>query len=158
MIGCNGHSNDSAHVNKKIDKHWLDSIITSSDSNYVKPYRRSDFADAFFYLNKKDSSVCQLMKDSAGEIRQVIIAKKNVRAFFAQYYTNGQLQADLLLDEFGQFHNSATYYYQNGMIQSKGYYVHGFKSGKWENYNENGKLTGTETFDENGKPQTNTKD
>ena len=89
---------------KKLDKAWLDSIIKHSDSTYTKPYYRTDFVTATYYLNKNDSTVCQLMKDSAGNIRQVIIAKKDTRIFFGSYYKNGQLQADLPLDEFGQYH------------------------------------------------------
>ena len=136
---------------KKIDSAWLDSIIKNSDSSYTKPYKRTDFVTASFYLDRKDSSVCQLMKDSAGIIRQIIIAKKGTRIFFAQYYSNGQLQADLPLDEFGQYHGPATYYNENGSIQSSGNYVHGLKFATWENNDSNGKLVSTESYDNDGR-------
>jgi antitoxin component YwqK of YwqJK toxin-antitoxin module len=129
----------------------IDSVIKYSDSSYVKPYKRSDFVNAFFYINKKDSSVCQLMKDSSGNIRQIIIARKNTRIFFAQYYTNGQLQAELPLDEFGQYHGTATYYYQSGIVQSRGAYFHGLKAGKWKSYDETGKLLSTNEYDSSGQ-------
>src|SRR5882672_5715764 len=73
----------------KLDNAWLNSIIKNSDSNYTKPYYRTDFVTATYYINKKDSSTCQLMKDSAGIVRQIIIVTKNVRTFFGQYYANG---------------------------------------------------------------------
>ena len=129
----------------------IDSIIKTSDSNYSKPYYRTDFVTATYYVNKKDSTVCQIMKDSAGIIRQVIIAKKDVRIFFGAYYKNGQLQADLPLDEFGQYHGTGKFYYQNGSLQSSGNYLHGIKTGQWKVYDEKGKLTSTDEFDKNGQ-------
>ena len=128
----------------------IDSIIKNSDSSYEKPYYRTDFVTAAYYINKKDSTVCQLMKDSAGIIRQIIIAKKDVRIFFASYYKNGQLQANLPLDEFGQYHGTGNFYYEDGSLQSSGNYLHGFKTGAWKVYDEKGKETATDNFDQNG--------
>jgi hypothetical protein len=135
----------------KLDKDWLNSIIEKSDSSYSKPYYRTDFVTAVYYINKKDSTVCQMMKDSAGLTRQIIITKKDIRIFFGDYYSNGQLQADLPLDNFGHYHGPATYYYKNGIIQSRGNYTNGLKNGKWDNYDEKGKLTSLEEFDPNGQ-------
>ena len=139
--------NDSV---KKLDKAWLDSIIKHSDSSYTKPYYRTDFVTAAYYLNKKDSTICQFMKDSAGNILQVIIAKKDVRIFFGSYYKNGQLQADLPLDEFGQYHGPGKFFYEDGNPQSNGNYTHGFKTGEWKVYDEKGKVTATDSYDNNG--------
>jgi antitoxin component YwqK of YwqJK toxin-antitoxin module len=146
FFSCTQQKDNSKNINST----WLDSIITSSDSSYTKPYYRSDFVTAEYYLNKNDATVCQLMKDSAGKIRQIVITKKEVRTFFGQYYSNGQLQASLPLDAFGQYHGASTYYYKSGSVKSSGNYVHGFKNGTWENYNENSKLLFTEEFDSNG--------
>ena len=129
----------------------IDSIIKTSDSSYEKPYYRTDFVTAAYYLNKKDSTVCQLMKDSTGIIRQIIIAKKDIRIFFASYYKNGQLQANLPLDEFGQYHGTGNFYYEDGSLQSSGNYNHGLKAGPWKVYNESGKLIATDTFNKNGQ-------
>ena len=136
---------------KTINRLWLDSIIKNSDSSYSKPYKRTDFVTAVFYINKKDSSVCQVMKDSADSICQIIIAKNNVRSFFAQYYANGVLQASLPLDQFGQHHGTATFYYADGSIQSTGNFNHGLKTGDWKVYDEKGKLTVTDKYDNNGQ-------
>ncbi len=130
---------------------FIDSIIRSSDSSYEKPYYRTDFVTASYYTNKKDSTVCQLMKDSADIIRQIIIAKKDIRIFFGSYYKNGQLQADLPLDEFGQYHGTGTFYYEDGNLQSTGSFNQGLKTGTWKVYDEKGKLTATDTFDKNGQ-------
>lgn len=123
---------------KKIDTAWLDSVIKHSDSSYSKKYKAADFAKADYYLDRKDSSVCQVMRDTAGNVRQVIISKKNLRTYFAQYYSNGQLQADLKLDLFGQYDGPAVYYYENGAVKSKGVYKDGLSSGEWIEYKENG--------------------
>ena len=129
---------------------FIDSIIKKSDSTYTKPYYRTDFVTATYYTNKKDSTVCQLMKDSAGFIRQLIIAKKEVRIFYGSYYKNGQLQADLPLDTYGQYHGTGTFYYEDGSLQSSGSYLHGFKTGQWKVYDKKGKVTATDSYDENG--------
>jgi antitoxin component YwqK of YwqJK toxin-antitoxin module len=129
---------------------FIDSIIKQSDSSYEKPYYRTDFVTASYYINRKDSTICQLMKDSAGKIRQIIISKKDIRIFFGSYYKNGQLQADLPLDEFGQYHGFGKFFYEDGSMQSTGNYTHGFKTGAWKVYDEKGKETATDNFDQNG--------
>jgi hypothetical protein len=151
FLCCNQPKSKKVIPVKTIDQHLVDSLVNNSDSSYVKPYKRIDFVNAFFYVNKKDSSVSQLMKDSSGRIRQIIIARKNIRTFFAQYYSNGQLQADLPLDAFGQYHGTATYYYENSHVQNSGDYVDDLKNGKWENYDEKGKLLSTDEYDSNGQ-------
>ena len=133
------------NVNDKIlANSFIDSVIKKSDSSYEKKYYRSDFVTAQYYVNKKDSIVCQLMKDSAGLIRQIIITKKDTRIFYGSYYKNGQLQADLPLDAFGQYHGTGKFYYEDGSLQSSGNYTHGFKNGAWKVFDEKGKETATD--------------
>ena len=134
----------------KLNKAWLDSIVKNSDSSYTKPYFRTDFVTASYYVNRKDSTICQVMKDSAGIVRQVIMETKNKRTFFGQYYANGQQQACLPLDEFGQYHGDAVLYFQQGTTKSEGAYTHGLKKGTWKNYDEKGKLISKEEYDSNG--------
>jgi antitoxin component YwqK of YwqJK toxin-antitoxin module len=129
---------------------FIDSVIKHSDSSYEKPYYRTDFVTASYYVNKKDSTLCQLMKDSAGKIRQIIISKKDTCIFFGSYYKNGQLQANLPLDSFGQHHGTGKFFYEDGSLQSTGNYTHGFKTGDWKVYDENGKVTATDFYDNNG--------
>ncbi len=139
------------NINDKIlANSFIDSIIKKSDSSYKKAYYRSDFVTAQYYINRKDSTLCQLMRDSAGNIRQVIITKKDTRIFYGSYYTNGQIQADLPLDAFGQYHGTGKFYYEDGSLQSTGNYQHGFKTGAWKVYNEKGKETANDNFDQNG--------
>lgn len=130
--------------------HFIDSIIKHSDSSFEKPYYRTDFVTAAYYVNTKDSTVCQLMKDSSGNIRQVIIAKKDTRIFFGLYYKNGQLQADLPLDAFGQYHGAGKFFYEDGSLQSTGNYTHGFKTGNWKVYDKKGTVIATDSYDNNG--------
>ena len=129
---------------------FTDSIIKHSDSSYQKPYYLIDFVTASYYVNKKDSTISQFMKDSAGNIRQVIISKKGSRIFFGSYYKKGQLQADLPLDAFGQYHGTGKFFYEDGNLQSTGDYKHGFKTGTWTVYDDKGKVTATDTYDDNG--------
>ncbi len=146
ITGC-GHQNVK---DKILANSFIDSIIKKSDSSYQKAYYRSDFVTAQYYVNKKDSTLCQLMKDSAGHIRQVIITKKDTRVFYGSYYKNGQIQAVLPLDAFGQYHGTGKFYYEDGSLQSTGNYTHGFKTGAWKVYDKKGKETVTDNFDQNG--------
>jgi hypothetical protein len=151
FAACSQPGKNDKVAKKTIDEKWLDSVIKKTDTSYTRSYKRADFATTAFYLDREDSSVCQLMKDSTGMIRQVIIAKKNTRTFFAQYYANGQQQADLPLDEFGQYHGSAVYYYESGIAESRGAYRHGLKNGEWNNYDSRGNIISVEEYDQDGR-------
>lgn len=136
----------------KIDHHWLDSIINKSDTTWIKPYRNNYFVKAEYYVDRKDSIVTQVMKDSSDNIRQINIAKyDNYRLFFAEYYVNGQLMAKLPLDATGKFHGNAKLYYENGMLKSEGQYSHGFHTGEWNNFDNNGRLIFIDKYDNDGQ-------
>jgi antitoxin component YwqK of YwqJK toxin-antitoxin module len=151
IFSCNQQNGSSTKVIKKVNEVWLDSIIKKSDSSFTKPYKRTDFVTATYYINKKDSSLCQIMKDAAGSIRQIIIATKNIRTFFGQYYANGQLQADLPLDKFGQYHGTATNYFEDGIVESGGNYEYGLKVGQWKIFNKKGKLFSVYEYSQSGQ-------
>jgi antitoxin component YwqK of YwqJK toxin-antitoxin module len=151
VAGCKENTKIPKEV-IKIEKPWLDSIIKKSDTSWVKPYRNNYFVSAVYYVDKKDSIVSQLMKDSAGTIRQVSIAKYDkIRLHFSEYYANGQLMAKLPLDSNGKFHGPSKLFYPTGAIKSMGQYEHGFYSGQWENFDEKGKLLFIEVYDTNGQ-------
>ena len=135
----------------KADKAWLDSIQKNSDTSITKKYRGKDFFTAGYYINRKEKTVCQVMKDSSGNIRQVIADRNNIRIFTAEYYSNGQLKAKLPLDSTGKYHRQTKYYYQNGQVKSEGFFVHGFFSGQWKNYDEKGKFISKDEYDGNGQ-------
>jgi antitoxin component YwqK of YwqJK toxin-antitoxin module len=146
------HKDKEAKKIIRVDTNWLDSIKRKSDTSWIKPYRNNEFVTSEYYIDKKDSIVTQLMKDSAGAIRQIIIAKyDNIRLFFAEYYANGQLKASLQFDSTGKYNGQAKYYYQNGQVKSEGIFVHGFFSGQWKNYDEKGKFISKDEYDENGQ-------
>ncbi len=150
LAACSSKQTTKQHTTK-LDINWLDSIIKNSDTSYTKPYFRTDFVTASYYFSKKDSSLCQVMKDSMGTIRQISIAAKNIRTFYGQYYNNGQLVAWLPFDAAGMYDGDAVYYYENGAVKSSGAYTHGLKTGKWKNFDDKGKLVNTEEFDKNGQ-------
>jgi antitoxin component YwqK of YwqJK toxin-antitoxin module len=149
--GCKTKINAERQV-VKIDGRWLDSIIKKSDSSWVKPYRNNTLVSSEYYLNRKDSIITQLMKDSAGTIRQISIAKYDkIRLFFGAYYANGQLMNRLAFDSLGAYHGTAKQYYESGMVKSSGNYTHGFRNGQWLNFNAEGRLISTDTYDANGQ-------
>ena len=135
----------------RIDLAWLDSIKKSSDTVYTRKYRNGEFVTSEYYVRKKDSSVCQIMKDSSSRVRQIIIAKKNQRIFTAEYYPNGQLKASLPLDSLGKYDGTGKYYFDDGCIKSQGVFKHGLYSGRWKTYNNKGELITTDDYDTNGQ-------
>ncbi len=144
------HKKNSFVPTKKLDTVWLNTVIEQSDSFYSKPYKRTDFVTAYFYIGKKDSSICQVMKDSAGQVRQVLITKKNNRFRLEQYYANGQLIAAIPINKNGVNHGTATYYFENGKVKTTGNFNAGLYEGVWHNFNENGKEVAPTTYDVNG--------
>ena len=134
-----------------VDSSMLDSISRQSDTMYVKPYKRTDFVTATYFISKKDSSVTQVMKDSTGKIRQVIIERKKRRIYAAEFYNNGQLMYTNTLDDYGQNHGEGKEFYPSGVLKRAGVYKHGFHWGKWKNYNEEGKYNLTEEYNEDGQ-------
>jgi len=141
IVSCNEQKKVAAYKLKKIDQVFVDSVIKNSDTTYTKPYKRPDFVTAEYYVSKKDSSEAQIMKDSAKQIRQIIISKKGIRSYYALYYPNGQLQADLKFDNYGQFNGPAVYYYESGAVKSEGNYKSGLAAGDWKEYDEDGKVS-----------------
>ena len=137
VISCKNKSAEKFSL-KRIDTHFMDSVIKNSDSSYTKNYKRADFFTADYYISKKDSSTAQIMRDIAKQIRQVIISRNNIRTYFSQYYDNGQIIAHLSLDPFGQYHGHAVYYYRTGNIKSRGNYNHGLSTGTWQEFNNEG--------------------
>jgi antitoxin component YwqK of YwqJK toxin-antitoxin module len=148
--GCK-EENTTPFINNKLNRSWLEKITGNSDSTYARPYFRSDFVTASYYINKKDSTLSQVMRDSSERVRQVMIEKKGVRTFYAQFYPNGQAIAILPLNAQGQFHGDATLFYPGGQVKSKGSYHNGLYNGVWETYNEEGKLILKEEYGADGQ-------
>ena len=140
-------------VNSKITVSisMLDSIKKASDSIYTKPYFTRDFVNAEYFVNKKDSTVTQVMKDKDSVIRQVIITKNKIRLFTAQYYANGQLIAKYRLDNFGQYDGYCEEYYQDGHLMRSGIYKSGFHTGKWKNYSLKGDNISIDEYNSDGQ-------
>ena len=134
-----------------VDDNLLDSVKKKSDTSYTKRYRNKEFAVAEYYINRKDTTVCQLMKDTTNQIRQIIIAKKDVKLYTAEYYSNGQLKAHLPLDEAGRVSGEGEFYFENGCVRSKGSFHHGLYYGEWKNYNETGETASRDEYDSNGQ-------
>jgi antitoxin component YwqK of YwqJK toxin-antitoxin module len=150
FISCNNKKNVAPQL-VRVNHGWLDSVMKSADTTYVKKYGTSKFASAEYYVNKEDTAICQVMKDASDSVRQIIITKNSRRIFFAAYYPNGQLVALLPLDSFGQYHGPSKYYYQNGYVESEGEYKNGVKIGTWKNYMETGELISINEYNNNGQ-------
>jgi antitoxin component YwqK of YwqJK toxin-antitoxin module len=134
-----------------VNQSMLDSVQKKSDTSYTKRYRNQEFATAEYYINRKDTTVCQVMKDTAGQIRQIIMAKRQTRLITAEYYANGQLKAYLPLDREGRFEGTGEFYFENGCVKNNGIFRKGFYSGEWKNYDEKSRFVSTDQYDSNGQ-------
>ena len=149
LISCNSKRN--VPVLTRVNHAWLDSVCKSADTSYIKKYGTLKFATAEYYIGRKDSIGCQVMKDSSDSIRQIIITKINRRNFFAEYCPNGQLIAQLPLDRFGQYNGASKYFFPNGFVESEGDYKSVLKTGGWKDFDINGKLISLNEYDSNGQ-------
>jgi antitoxin component YwqK of YwqJK toxin-antitoxin module len=151
IYSCGNSKTTAPKEQVTISQQWLDSIKKSSDTIYSKPYRNNEFVSSDYYINRQKGITCQVMRDSAGVARQVIIVEKAVRIFTGEYYANGQLKAKLPLDSTGRYDGAAKFYYESGIVKSEGSFRSGFYSGNWKNYKENGTLVSTDQYNENGQ-------
>lgn len=151
FFGCTSNNSHEPFVGNKLNKAWLNQFIEKSDSTYQKHYMRRDFVTAYFYTNKKDSTLCQVMRDSAENVRQVIIEKNGIRTFYSQFYTNGQALFIVELNNDGQLEGKARNFYPDGKLKSQGNYYNGLYSGVWEYYDEQGKLVSKEEYGKEGE-------
>ena len=149
--GCKQTANSGPLVENKFNALWLQKIINNADTSYSKPYFGNDFVTASYYINRKDSTLCQVMRDSSKKVRQIIIVRKGIRTFYSQFYRNGQAIAILPLNKQGRFDGDAILFYADGAIKSKGKYYDGLYNGVWKIYNEKGKLISKEEYDNNGQ-------
>ena len=138
-------------IKSTFDHSLIDSIKSKADTFYSSRYPRTDISLAEYYVNRKDSTLTQVMKDSLGRIRQVLMVKNKLRIFSAQYFTNGQVMADYHFDSFGQYDGPSKEYNEYGGIQRQGVYRSGMHVGKWKNYNSKGKLISIEEYNNEGQ-------
>ena len=151
LLSCRQPQNAGFRKLATVDLELFDSLKKESDSIYSRPYLASGFSQAEYIINKKDSCITQVMKDSSGKIRQVIISKNRIRIYTAQYYANGQLKGSYALDKFGQYHNAAEEYFENGFVRESGFYTSGLRTGIWKVYDSSGLCIFSKKYDKNGQ-------
>lgn len=149
-MGCKDTVNHLPGGMCKIDMAFFDSIRCNSDTGFTRIIGAGEFYSAEQYY-RGDSIVSKIMKDTAGRITAFVQFHKNIRTAYAEYYSNGQLKAKLLLDDQGLFDGRAAYYYEDGNIKSEGVYDKGFFSGTWKNYSAGGALVSIDEYDANGQ-------
>jgi antitoxin component YwqK of YwqJK toxin-antitoxin module len=73
----------------------------------------------------------------------LLYTKDNVRPYTGKckvVYPNTEMVKEVLTFRKGRLNGDALYYYRNGNIKWKGCYKDGFISGRWEYWDENGKI------------------
>lgn len=149
-VGCK-NKNAPQPLKSTFDHSMIDSIKSRADTFYSSRYPRRDISLAEYYVNRKDSTLTQVMKDSLGRIRQIASVRNKVRMFFAEYYPNGQVKADFHFDGYGQYDGASKEYDEYGGIQRLGAYRSGMHVGKWKNYNGKGELISVDEYNNDGQ-------
>ena len=128
IVGC---QQKNIAEKKIVDSNYIDSLKETADTSFYKQQFTRDFAAAYYYGNRKDSVLMQLMKASDSSIRQVIVTKNNRRIYFAQFYNNGQQKAEYNFDNYGSNDGASKEFYENGQVKESGMYKAGFRTGEW---------------------------
>lgn len=101
---------------------------------------RHDFYFVGEYLNKDDSLITTILRDSLGNIVGLNQRSKGATIFASEYYANGQEKGDVPFTRDGKLTGKAVYYYENGKIRSSGRLANGIRVGEWKEYDEDGNL------------------
>src|SRR5690348_16245787 len=140
-LSCNLKETSNIEV-IKFDNKIIDTLTKSSDTAYSTFIGRHDFYTEDVYLNKKDSLVTKIFKDSLGNVVGINKSKNGIIIFAAEYYPNGQLIGKTQFKS-GIVDGPATYYYPNGRINNIGRWHNYRQVGVWKTYEETGKLKET---------------
>lgn len=130
----------------KFDPETITNLEKTSDTIYTEHIGRADFYTADYFINRKDSVITKLFKDSIGNV--VGYNKtKNGKVFFAmEYFLNGQARGKLPVKINGDYNGQVRYYYEDGRVKSEGQFKNGLWSGEWKNYDKDGHLISIEDY------------
>jgi antitoxin component YwqK of YwqJK toxin-antitoxin module len=151
LLGCT--QTEISEIEKVLlDKTAIAKITNpeNSDSTYVEfPKTKSLWSIEHYIIKPNKENI--IYKDSTGIILAYFkrIDGKNYSG--GEFYNNGQIMGKLSYSEPGIIDGEVKYYFENGRIRSKGLWKNNEQVGIWKNYNKNGQLISTETYDENGK-------
>jgi hypothetical protein len=134
----------------KFDANIIDTLKQTSDTSWTEVLGRKDFYTVDHYMDRRDSIVSKIFKDSLGNVVAFNKAKNEKVFFAAEYYANGQLIGKLKHMPAMSEDDSATYYYPDGRIKSIGQLHNYNKTGIWKEYNIKGVLEKKIYYDSSG--------
>ena len=136
-----------------LEPQTLAELKQNSDTSWTEPLPNEESRTHF--LSFADSSETQVWQNRQGAITGIRREQKGQLIFMAAYYPNGQLREKIPTKHGGRvMEGTGRTYYEDGRIQSEGTYQNGLKQGEWKYYDEQGRLTGTRTYDAAGRPLT----
>jgi len=145
LVSC-GQTKKSDIEVIKFDTDILNDLNKSSDTVYSKHIGRADFFTVDYYVNREESVTTKLFRDSNGNVVAYNKAKNNNVFFAIEYFSNGQVRGKLPEKIDGEYNGFARYYYEDGRVKSEGRFKKGLWSGKWKNYDKNGKLISIDDY------------
>jgi hypothetical protein len=137
FIACDSPSRSRIEI-YKIDSIRLKHVWEADHSPTIDTLRRSDFYTKERYINKRDSIVTVLLKDSIRHIVGIRQTKNDINIFVCEYYPNGQAKGKINLTDSGTSAGLATYYYEDGRIRAQGNLKDGIEVGTWKEYDNQG--------------------
>ena len=145
IVSC-GQTNKSDIEVIKFDAKIIDHLRRTSDTTYSEHVGRTDFYTVEYFVNRRDSVITKIFKDSIGNVVAQNKAR-NDKVFFAiEYFPNGQVMGKLPEKIDGEYSGIARYYYEDGRVKSEGQFKKGLWSGEWKNYDKNGTLISIDDY------------
>ncbi|UTW60936.1 hypothetical protein KFE98_12985 [bacterium SCSIO 12741] len=110
-------------------------------------YTNDSLKQEVIYLRGKPHGVCKWYWQN-GNYQQISSWQQGVMVDTAYFYhENGQLQQKYFMDQ-GKLEGPFVEYYSNGRLRRKGQYKSGEKVGRWEKFDEEGKVIEDQNFEE----------
>ena len=148
LFSCHRSTSSDIEV-IRFDTRIIDTLKQRSDTTYTEVKGRKDYYTIDHYINRKNNTTAQILKDSLGHVVGFNESKNGEMLFSGEYYKNGQLMGKTQFVA-GKVDGQATYYYPDGRIRSVGQWRDYRQTGIWKNYNEQGTLEKIIYYDENG--------
>jgi hypothetical protein len=137
FVACGSPNRSNIEI-LKIDSVQLKHVWEADHSPTIDTLRRPDFYTKERYINKNDSIVTVLLKDSIGYIVGMRQTKSGINIFVCEYYPNGQAKGKIPLTDSGISDGLTTYYYEDGRISAQGNLKDGIRVGTWKEYDNQG--------------------
>lgn len=145
MVSCKQAPKSEIEI-IKFDTSIIDFLHQNSDTTYTEYIGLKDFYTFEFYVNRNDSIINKIGKDSNGNVVGHFKIKNDIVFFAFEYYPNGQAKWKWPEIINAEYVGKTRYYYEDGRVRCEGQFKNELKSGEWKNYNKDGYLISIDDY------------